>query len=222
METVVVNLYKEPFDIYVGRPGKGQNGEFGNPFHGPDRAENIESFRKYFYDRLKTDPLFARRVRSLRGKRLGCFCVPKPCHATVIAEYLNGLPEEIPLRLAVIGSRTFNDYAFLTSILDWYTIKEIISGGARGADSFAARYAIEHNILLREFKPDWDRLGKAAGFKRNEQIIAAADEVVAFWDHSSRGTAHSIQLAQEQGKPVAIYWPEIVQTIPHDEISSLG
>jgi hypothetical protein len=65
-ETFVVNLHKEDFDVYIGRKGKGQDGYFGNPFHNGTRSENIAAFRKYFYDRLKTDPIFNRRVRSLK------------------------------------------------------------------------------------------------------------------------------------------------------------
>jgi hypothetical protein len=221
--TRVVNLYKEPFDVYIGRPGKGQSGEFGNPYKGMPKQEAIALFRKYFYKRLKDDPIFNRRVRSLKGKRLGCFCAPKNCHGDVIAEYLNGLSEEDMLKLAVVGSRDFNDYAFMIEILQWYPIKQIISGSARGADSLARRYANEHNISLKEFPAEWNKHGKAAGFMRNKLIVDAADEVIAFWDGSSRGTKHTIDIATENGKPVAIYWPQkqVHNSIPHDEISFL-
>lgn len=224
-ETFLVNLYKEPYDVYIGRPGKGQDGYFGNPYKGMSKLESIALFRKYFYKRLKEDPVFNRRVRALKGKILGCFCAPKPCHGDVIVEYLNGLPEEEPLRLAVVGSRGFNDYSFLAEILQWYPIKQIISGAARGADALASRYASEHDIPLKEFPAEWDRLGKSAGFIRNKLIVEACDEVVAFWDGKSRGTKHTIDLADNSGKPVSVYWPKEVQShkssIPHDEISIL-
>lgn len=29
---IVVNLRREPYDIYIGRPGRGQTGPWGNPF----------------------------------------------------------------------------------------------------------------------------------------------------------------------------------------------
>ena len=32
MQTVVVNIHKEPFDVYIGRTGRGQDGYFGKPF----------------------------------------------------------------------------------------------------------------------------------------------------------------------------------------------
>jgi hypothetical protein len=222
-ETFVVNLHKEDFDVYIGRKGKGQDGYFGNPFHNGTRSENIAAFRKYFYDRLKTDPIFNRRVRSLKGKILGCFCKPRACHGDVIAEYLNGLPDEEPVRLAVVGSRGFSNYEFLKEILQWYDIRQIISGGAKGADQLAAQFASEHDIPLKEFLPDWNRYGRSAGYRRNEQIVEACDEVVAFWDGQSRGTKHTINIAEEKSKPVAIYWPRasVNPSIPHDEISML-
>lgn len=111
------------------------------------------------------------------------------------------------LALAVIGSRDFDDYEFLKKIIDYHPCTQIVSGGARGADTLAKRYAAEHCIPLKEFLPNWDAHGKAAGFIRNKQIVEAVDELVAFWDGESRGTKHSIDLAEQAGKPVYKYWP---------------
>lgn len=88
----VVNLYKEPFDIYIGRAGKGQDGYFGNPvklIKGEERGATIERYKEYFYKRLDEDKEFKERIESLKGKTLGCFCKPQACHGDVIAEYLN-------------------------------------------------------------------------------------------------------------------------------------
>jgi hypothetical protein len=78
---------------------KGDNGVrvdrksiFGNPFKmkdESDRASVIKCFGTYFYGRLQMDAGFLGAVESLRGKVLLCWCSPKPCHADVIAEYLN-------------------------------------------------------------------------------------------------------------------------------------
>ena len=217
METIVVNLYKESFDVYIGRAGKGQNGYFGNPFSGPNREANVKQFHTYFHERIKTDDEFRRRVMKLRGKRLGCFCAPNPCHGDVIADYLNSLPEEKPLNLAVVGSRSFMDYDYMCEMLEWFTIRKIISGGAKGADGLAKRYAQENGIGYKEFPADWDKHGKAAGYIRNKQIVNAADEIVAFWDGFSKGTKHTIDIAEEKGKPVHIYRP-----IWKDELSMMG
>jgi hypothetical protein len=88
MRTKVVNIYKEPYDVYIGRRGRGQEGYFGNPFYKGTREENIANYKKYFYNRLKEDSEFHARVILLKGKVLGCFCAPSNCHGDVIVEYL--------------------------------------------------------------------------------------------------------------------------------------
>lgn len=92
MKTTVVNLRKDRYDVYIGRAGQGQDGYFGNPFKldpKGNRGETLDRFREYFYTRLKQDPQFKKRVLELRGKVLGCFCKPQPCHGDIIAGYLN-------------------------------------------------------------------------------------------------------------------------------------
>lgn len=111
-------------------------------------------------------------------------------------------------KVAIIGSRTFKNYEFMKESLKAFAIGEIISGGAKGADSLARRYAEEKNITITEFIPEWDKYGKSAGFKRNKLIIEQSDAIIAFWDGQSAGTAHSIRLAKEAGKNVYIFWKE--------------
>lgn len=111
------------------------------------------------------------------------------------------------MKLAVVGSRNFDDYEFLKKMLQYHSCVQIISGGAQGADTLAKQYAAENGIPIREFIPDWDAHGKSAGFLRNEQIVKHCDELVAFWNSTSRGAKHSIDLAEQAGKPVYKYWP---------------
>ena len=92
--TNVVNIRTSGYDVYIGRAGKGQDGYFGNPFRlrtHESRGSTVEQYRKYFYDRMETDPEFKDRIHELKGKTLGCFCKPYACHGDVIAEYLNKL-----------------------------------------------------------------------------------------------------------------------------------
>jgi len=89
--TTVVNIRKEPYDIYIGRAGKGQDGYFGNPFSKGTREQNINDYEKYFFNRLLTDPEFKDRILSLKDKVLGCFCKPLACHGDIIADYLDDL-----------------------------------------------------------------------------------------------------------------------------------
>jgi hypothetical protein len=92
--TQVVNIKNSAYDVYIGRAGHGEDGYFGNPFRlsaSESRGATIERYRKYFHNRLKTDPEFKRRVHQLKGKTLGCFCKPYSCHGDVIKEYLDSL-----------------------------------------------------------------------------------------------------------------------------------
>ncbi len=111
------------------------------------------------------------------------------------------------IKLAVIGSRTFNDYELLKkSILENYDInfiKLIISGKARGADELSEIFADEFNIAKKIFPADWS-LGRFAGYLRNKDIINNATHVIGFWNGQSKGTANSLKLAKEQNKPTII------------------
>lgn len=106
--------------------------------------------------------------------------------------------------IAVIGSRCFEDYAFLSEKLLQLEIAKIVSGGARGADQLGARYAREQGIELLKFLPDYKKHGRGATHVRNRQIVEASDMVVAFWDGQSRGTKYTMDYAAKKGKPVLI------------------
>lgn len=101
------------------------------------------------------------------------------------------------MKLAVIGSRDFNDYKMLKRYLDYIHSKEqitlIISGGARGADKLSEKWADDNNIQKSIHLPDWDKYKKAAGFIRNTDIVNEADVVLALWNKVSRGTADSLR-----------------------------
>lgn len=95
--TEVVNIRYAACDVYIGRAGRGEDGYFGNPFRllsGMSRGATLDRYRSYFYGRLRTDPEFRQRIHALKGKRLGCFCKPYPCHRDIIKEYLNTLDDE--------------------------------------------------------------------------------------------------------------------------------
>lgn len=111
-------------------------------------------------------------------------------------------------KLAVVGSRTFDDYETLKKVVAPYVLGplklEIVSGGASGADALAKRYATEGYINYKEFPADWNNEGKSAGFKRNKEIANYAEYCIAFWDLKSKGTKHTINLFLDQDKPVLI------------------
>ena len=112
------------------------------------------------------------------------------------------------MRIAVVGSR---DYADLERVARYVTAlppgSVVVSGGARGVDRAAALAARAAGLTVRVLDADWKRLGRGAGFARNEQIVAEAERVVAFWDGTSRGTVDTIRRARAGGKAVTVFGP---------------
>ena len=108
------------------------------------------------------------------------------------------------MKVAVIGSRGFDNYETVKNILSKFKITLLVSGGAIGADTLGERYAKENNIETKIFLPDWKKHGKIAGFLRNTDIIENADLVIAFWDQKSKGTKDSIDKANKLNKEILI------------------
>ena len=117
------------------------------------------------------------------------------------------------MKVIVAGGRDFNDYKLLKETLDSFqqeygSITEVVSGGARGSDKLGEQYANENNIPIKRFVPDWQGLGKKAGFVRNRQMGDCAKEhngmLVAFWDKQSKGTKGMINYANKIGLKVVV------------------
>jgi predicted Rossmann fold nucleotide-binding protein DprA/Smf involved in DNA uptake len=113
----------------------------------------------------------------------------------------------------IVGSRTFNNYTAFEQKVDYllqnYSDVVIVSGGAKGADALAKRYAKERGLQYVEFPANWDKYGKTAGYIRNEEMhkyIAQFEKrgCIAFWDGKSRGTQHNFPLAKKYNTPLKI------------------
>jgi hypothetical protein len=79
----VVHCRKSPYDIYIGRPSL-----WGNPFiigQDGNRQEVIEKYKLW----LPAQPHIISRIHELRGKILGCWCYPLPCHGHILATLAN-------------------------------------------------------------------------------------------------------------------------------------
>ncbi len=112
------------------------------------------------------------------------------------------------MKIIIAGGRTFDDYDLLCQICD-KTLSlqseiEIVSGTANGADKLGEKYASEKGYPIKQFPADWDKYGKSAGYKRNEEMAKYADALIAFWDGKSRGTKHMINLAKRYELKVKI------------------
>jgi hypothetical protein len=114
------------------------------------------------------------------------------------------------MRCIIAGGRDFTNYIFMKECIDdlveWgLVIEEIVCGLAKGADSLGWHYANNHSILVKEFPAEWDKYGKAAGYRRNVEMAKYSDMLIAFWDGESKGTNHMIATAKKYGLDYVVF-----------------
>jgi hypothetical protein len=123
------------------------------------------------------------------------------------------------MKIAVVGSRQVLDEPVIQEVLDTYLGKMtvLITGGAKGVDTLAERWARKNDIPVEVYLPDWKNLGKAAGIVRNRAMVLECQECIAFWDGISKGTKSTIDMCKKQNKPVVVFTVETSAEKPSED-----
>jgi len=108
------------------------------------------------------------------------------------------------------GSRDWDAWGVIESTVSALhfqrRITRLIHGACRGADRIAGEVANRLAITVVEYPARWGELGKAAGPRRNHQMLAEGkpDLIVAFHDHlhTSRGTRDMVERSIAAGVEV--------------------
>lgn len=108
IKTKVVHS-KHDHDVYIGRPSK-----WGNPFSHKagtlakfqvkSRREAIQKYEEWLMDQ----PELLASLHELKGKTLGCWCKPKPCHGDVLARLADALEGEKAMTVLQIDLETYS------------------------------------------------------------------------------------------------------------------
>jgi hypothetical protein len=112
------------------------------------------------------------------------------------------------VKLLICGSRSIKDPEVIQRAVTtsgFEPITEVVTGGAPGVDTLADRWAHDNFIDRTVMHANWGGRGKGAGYHRNERMVSYSDAVVAIWDGSSKGTAHTIQIARNKGKRCFVF-----------------
>lgn len=112
----------------------------------------------------------------------------------------------------VCGGRDFADRDGVFRTLDTINaaanqITLLVHGGAPGADTLAGEWAKDRGIPCRVYPADWKSHGKAAGPKRNQQMLDEAQPQMVLAFPGGRGTADMVRRARtasENGKLILI------------------
>lgn len=108
------------------------------------------------------------------------------------------------MKTIVAGSRGMDNYEFVKQVIieSGFEITEVVSGGARGVDRLGERYAKESGIAVKQFIPEWEKLGKKAGHVRNREMGDYADALIVIIIDDSKGSVGMYDYAVKKGLKV--------------------
>jgi hypothetical protein len=113
------------------------------------------------------------------------------------------------MRLIIAGGRNVAETDVYRALLvcPWTNadITEVVSGCAKGADTFGEEWARRMSIPVMHFPANWELYGRAAGPIRNREMATHADALLAVWDGQSPGTKDMIRVAELLGLKVFVY-----------------
>lgn len=102
--------------------------------------------------------------------------------------------------IAIIGSRSINNIN-LGLFTDPSHCGQIISGDANGVDTIAKNWAAANKIEYVEYKSNYKIYGNRAPLVRDEEMVNAADIIIAFWNGKSTGTLYTLRYAIKTNRP---------------------
>ena len=106
------------------------------------------------------------------------------------------------MKLVIVGSRSINEFDLSPYVP--YNVDTIISGGAKGIDALAEKYADQNMLSKYILRPRYDIYGRIAPLKRNEEMVDMADGVLVIWDGHSKGSEYTIKYAKKTNKAVTV------------------
>lgn len=211
-------------DVYVGRPSP-----FGNPFKIGRDGTRQQVLAKYEEHLFKHPKLVARARKELKGKKLGCFCKPKACHAEILAKYIDTYFEpldKVAAKILVTGDREWTDKEKIERELKTFPRGTIlVHGGCRGVDRLAGEVGKQLGFIVRRYSAKWKTEGKLAGPLRNMRMLQhehpdndgkKIDLVIAFHPDltKSKGARDMVNKARLAGIEVKLVAPAPVAVAP--------
>lgn len=114
------------------------------------------------------------------------------------------------MKVLCCGDRNWTDWQVIERELRGLgPLTVIVEGDARGADRMCGHVARRLNYDVVPVPAQWERYGRAAGVKRNQQMLDEhpdIERVLAFHPDlaQSKGTADMVRRARAAGIPVTV------------------
>jgi len=113
--------------------------------------------------------------------------------------------------LAIVGYRGFDDYPLFKLYVDAWIKKhgkpnDLISGGCKGTDKMAERYAQENGIEMCILEPDWlfSKDYRACFMERDRYIAMCCNYMLAFPSNMGKGTQITMDFARRFNRPLTV------------------
>ncbi len=134
--------------------------------------------------------------------------------------------------LGIVGSRIFAEdeweiaaewaKGYIESQILRHQPEKVVSGGARGIDTFAEQMARFHGFDVDVKRPKPKAPGRGAYiqalFDRNTEIVDDADELIAIMSKGgSNGTMDTVKKAVKKGIPVTLIEVDNIKRMAHFE-----
>ena len=101
------------------------------------------------------------------------------------------------MKLLITGSKRIADFDLSTYIPE--NTECIITGGEKGIEAIALKYADENQIEKHIFISENDSISK-----RNRSMVDEADAVLIFWDGKTKNTVNIVNYASKKGRSVTV------------------
>lgn len=110
------------------------------------------------------------------------------------------------MKTIIAGSRIIKDYFIVNQAIkeSGFKITQVVSGKAPGVGRLGEKWAKKHGIPIKEFPADWERFGRGAGFRRNQEMADYADALIVV-TAGTKGTGDMIERARERKLKIFIY-----------------
>lgn len=110
-------------------------------------------------------------------------------------------------KVIIAGSRNFDEFEIVSAYIEYsgFRIDEVVCGSAAGVDTCGMYYAMDHNIPIKYFLPDWKKHGKAAGPIRNSEMVEYCTHGIYVINNHSRGSMDCLNKIKAALKPFTAY-----------------
>ena len=114
-------------------------------------------------------------------------------------------------KVVIVGSKGFEDYALLEQYVDKKLSRvaqedaiEIVTSHSKSTVELAVRYAQERGYQHKHFQPDPAKYKAQAYPQVNQELLAYADSIIAFWDGQEGAAGTLIKKAREASVRIAV------------------